>query len=81
MEWKMYLLMIAFLTTMLSVLLIVSCSVVGNVILQYKQSKEKRIPGNSEDNSLPAPWRLPLFKAVPLAVALAWLVVHFIVKP
>ena len=79
MEWKMYLLMIAFLTTMLSVLLIVSCSVVGNVVLQYKQSREKPIPGNK--NPLPAPWRLSLFKAVPLAVILAWLVVHFIVKP
>lgn len=81
MEWKMYLLMIAFLTTMLSVLLIVSCSVMGNVVLQYKQSREKRISGNGEENPLPAPWRLPLFKAVPLALVLAWLVVHFIVNP
>ncbi len=78
MEWKMYLSMIAFLTMMLSVFLIVACSALGNVVLQFRQSREKRSPGV---NSEPVSWRLPLFKAVPLAVLIAWMIVHFIVTP
>ena len=78
MEWKMYLSMIAFLTIMLSVFLIVACSVLVNVVAQFRQSRENQGFGI---NSEPASWRLPLFKAVPLAMLIAWLIVHFIITP
>lgn len=81
MPWKMYLVMIAFLAVMLSVLFIVAWSALGNVIWHYRQSREIMIPGDNSEMSLePARGKLPLWKAVPLALAVAWLIVHFIVQ-
>lgn len=81
MSWKMYLAMIASLTVMLSVLFIVAWSALGNAAWHYRQSREIRIPEeSSEMNPGTVRWKLPLWKAVPLALAAAWLVVHFIVQ-
>ncbi len=80
MSWKMYLLMISFLALMLAVLFMVAWPVVGNVVWQYRKSRERRVPGDEggEDFNL-ADWKLPLWKAVLMALATAWLVVQFIV--
>ena len=80
MSWKMYLLMIAFLTVMLAVFFMVAWPVVGNVTWQYRKSRENRVPGDEGGLSFDqAGWKLPLWKSVLLALAAAWLVVHFIV--
>ena len=46
MSWKMYLLMIAFLTVMLAVFFMVAWPVVENVTWQYRKSRENREPGD-----------------------------------
>ena len=66
---------------MLSVFFIVAWSILGNIAGQYRKSRELRIPeGNRKIGQETSPWKLPLWKAVPLALAAAWLVVHFVIQ-
>ena len=82
MSMEMYAAMTAFLTVMLSVFLIVAWSILGKVFGHYRNSREVR--GNlrfKEPGESVSGWRLPLYKAVPVALALAWLIVHFVIRP
>jgi hypothetical protein len=81
MTWKMYLFMLAFLTVMLTVFFIVAWSVLVNVAQQYRGSRGRLFdedePGIAKNAVIR---RLPLWKALPLALATAWIIVHFIVR-
>lgn len=81
MTWKMYLFMFAFLTVMLTVFFIVAWSVLVNVVQQYRRSRGRLVdvdaPGITKE---PVIRKLPLWKALPLALAVAWIIVHFIVR-
>ena len=76
----MYLGMTAFLTVMLSVFLIVAWSVIGNIAWHYRQGRTGRMTpeGRSGED---AKWRLPVWKAVPMGLVTAWLIVHFFIRP
>ncbi len=81
MTWKMYLFMVAFLTAMLAVFFIVAWSVLVNVVQQYRWSR--RTAADEDDSGIikgPVIRKLPLWKALPLALASAWIIVHFIVQ-
>ena len=74
--------MTVFLALMLSVLLILAWSILGNIIWYYRESREHRNPGNNAVlGSKPPGRKLPLHRAVPLALVLAWLIVHFVIRP
>ncbi len=82
MTWNMYLGMIAFLTVMLSVLFIVAWPILGNVVRHYRKGRERRdSAGRAPADDDFIKWTLPIWKAVPPALAAAWLIVHFVVKP
>jgi len=76
----MYLGMTAFLTIMLSVFFIVAWSVIGNIAWHHRQGRPGRMtPGGRSREDVN--WRLPVWKAVPMGLVTAWIIVHFVIQP
>jgi len=82
MSWEMYLAMTGFLTLMLAVFYIVAWAVLGKVEWQIREGRAGcgNESGETGRQDL-LRRRLPLWKALSLALVSAWLIVHFIVKP